>query len=66
MAALFGSSALGQFPLDPARGTVNFLGRRNVTHVIQVANMGKNAVAAAQNNANFQLCGYLAPELGGR
>ena len=51
---LFGLPALDQLLPCPACRLIELLGRWNVTHVLQVANMGKNAIATAQNNANLQ------------
>ena len=60
MAALSAFSALGQFLPRPARCPIKFLGGRKIVDVLEVANMGKNAVAAAQYDANLQQRRYLA------
>jgi hypothetical protein len=56
MAALFGSPALGQFSLHPARCTIKFIGGRDIRNIIQLANVGENTIATAQKNANIDQC----------
>jgi hypothetical protein len=60
MAALLESSALGQFLPYPARRPIKFLGGRNVTHVIQVANMGKNVDVRARVDVRPLLLSFSA------